>query len=304
MSLECQKDVFKLFIGGLTVETSEMHLENHFSKFGFIFDVIIIRNRATGGSKGYGFISCNCYKTYQRIINTDHIINDRAIDCHASFKKLDDPEKFQENANKKIFVGGISSETSDKDLFNYFSRFGNVRQAYVIKDPVSKRSKKFGFAIMKDQESVDSVLAVSCHSIKGLAISCKLFVRFDEDTEKKENHEAINHPNKEIVGKPQISVQEFKKKRSKKPKTSPIQELNHKVEEKNSKFYLKSPLETRYSLNNHSKPFQALQTSTGMVVLRLQSRLQLCVRDIKWELSHLAESIQSDSENCRINICI
>jgi RNA recognition motif-containing protein len=170
------REVYKLFIGGLTIETTEIQVEEHFSKFGFVFDILIIRNRTTGVSKGYGFISCNNVKTYQRIVNTEHVINGRAIDCHDSFKK------FKENANKKIFVGGISLETTDEDLHTYFSRFGLVRQAYVIKDPVTRRSKKFGFAIMKDQTAVDAVLAVPVHSIRGIPISCKLFVRFDEES--------------------------------------------------------------------------------------------------------------------------
>ena len=176
------REVYKLFIGGLTIETTEIQVEEHFSKFGFVFDILIIRNRTTGVSKGYGFISCNNVKTYQRIVNTEHVINGRAIDCHDSFKKSDDPEKFKENANKKIFVGGISLETTDDDLHSYFSRFGVVRQAYVIKDPVSRRSKKFGFAIMKDQTAVDAVLAVPLHSIRGIPVSCKLFVRFDDES--------------------------------------------------------------------------------------------------------------------------
>lgn len=176
--------VFKLFIGGLTIETTEPDIMNHFSKFGFVFDVLIIRNRDTAVSKGYGFISCNNVSTYQRILSTDHIIDGRLIDCHDSFKKNEEPQKFKENANKKIFVGGISLETSDMDLAEYFGQFGPIRQAYVIKDPVSKRSKKFGFAIMKTQESVDKILNTPVHVLKGIVVSCKLFVRLDHHSGK------------------------------------------------------------------------------------------------------------------------
>lgn len=183
--------VFKLFIGGLTIETTESDIMNHFSKFGFVFDVLIIRNRETAVSKGYGFISCNNVSTYQRILSTDHIIDGRLIDCHDSFKKNEEPLKFKENANKKIFVGGISLETSDMDLAEYFGQFGPIRQAYVIKDPVSKRSKKFGFAIMKTQESVDKILNTPVHVLKGIVVSCKLFVRLDHHSGKS-SHQPAN----------------------------------------------------------------------------------------------------------------
>jgi RNA recognition motif-containing protein len=208
MAASGTREIYKLFIGGLTIETTEIQVEEHFSKFGFVFDILIIRNRATGVSKGYGFISCNNIKTYQRIVNTEHVISGRVIDCHDSFKKSDDPEKFKENANKKIFVGGISLETSDDDLHAYFSRFGVVRQAYVIKDPVTRRSKKFGFAIMKDQAAVDAVLGIPTHSIRGIPVSCKLFVRFDEETPDKSlgNQEQVQKKNH--AGKGEVKIKQ------------------------------------------------------------------------------------------------
>lgn len=183
-----RNQIFKLFIGGLTIETTEAEILNHFSKFGFVFDILIIRNRETSISKGYGFISCNNVNTYQRILSTEHVIDGRIIDCHDSFKKNEEPEKFKDNANKKIFVGGLSLETTDQDLADYFSQFGCIRQAYVIKDPVSRRSKKFGFAIMKTQDSVDKVLDCSFHVIKGIPVSCKLFVRLDQQSGNKSSH--------------------------------------------------------------------------------------------------------------------
>ena len=173
------EEEYKIFIGGLTIETTELQLEEHFIKFGMVYDVMIIRNKANHISKGYGFITCNNIKTYTRIINSEHLINGRIVDCHESFKKAHDPELFQENANKKIFVGGIIGEISDEDMYHYFSQFGEIRQAYVIKDPITKKCKKFGFVIMKDIEDVDKVLQVKHHFIRNIPLTTKLFVRFD-----------------------------------------------------------------------------------------------------------------------------
>ena len=193
------REVYKLFIGGLTIETTEADIEQHFSRFGFVFDIFIIRNKESNLSKGYGFISCNNIKTYERILETEHHINGRLIDCHSSFKRLDDPDKFKENANKKIFVGGVSLETSDEDLSAYFSQFGPVRQAYVIKDPATRKSKKFGFAIMKTQEGVDKVLKQEIHIIRGVVASCKLFVKVENAEKKKQSAEERSQPLEEQI---------------------------------------------------------------------------------------------------------
>ena len=195
--------MYKLFIGGLTIETTEKDILNHFSKYGIVYDIIIIRNRSNNASKGYGFITCNDRFVYEKIMSKDHIINGRLIDCHISFKKCNEPDKFKENANKKIFVGGLSLDTSDEDLSTYFSRYGNVRQAYVIKDPISKRSKKFGFVIMKSQKDVETILSADYHVINNIYVSCKVFVRIDgaaaidpyepQDSDQHEKQQPVPH---------------------------------------------------------------------------------------------------------------
>ena len=46
---------------------------------------------------------------------------------------------------RKIFIGGLSYGTDDEKLRKYFSAFGTVQDAVVMKDPVSRRSRGFGF---------------------------------------------------------------------------------------------------------------------------------------------------------------
>lgn len=46
----------KLFVGGLSKSLTEEELESEFSKFGKVVDVVIILDRETNQSKGYGFV--------------------------------------------------------------------------------------------------------------------------------------------------------------------------------------------------------------------------------------------------------
>lgn len=52
----------------------------------------------------------------------------------------------------KLFVGGIAWATTDDSLKNYFSQFGTVVSATVIKDKYTGRSKGFGFVEMSTEE--------------------------------------------------------------------------------------------------------------------------------------------------------
>jgi hypothetical protein len=47
----------KLFVGGLGPSTTEADLRAFFSKFGQVVDAVVIPNRSTGESRGFGFVS-------------------------------------------------------------------------------------------------------------------------------------------------------------------------------------------------------------------------------------------------------
>lgn len=47
----------KLFLGGISWNTTEDELRNHFSSFGEVTDAVIMTDRETGKSRGFGFIT-------------------------------------------------------------------------------------------------------------------------------------------------------------------------------------------------------------------------------------------------------
>ena len=56
-----QKDTTftKIFVGGLPYHTTDETLRRFFERFGEIEEAVVITDRATGKSRGYGFVSAN-----------------------------------------------------------------------------------------------------------------------------------------------------------------------------------------------------------------------------------------------------
>jgi RNA recognition motif-containing protein len=49
----------KIFVGGLPYHTTDDSLRKFFERFGEIDEAVVITDRATGKSRGYGFVSLN-----------------------------------------------------------------------------------------------------------------------------------------------------------------------------------------------------------------------------------------------------
>jgi RNA recognition motif-containing protein len=67
----------------------------------------------------------------------------------------------QEN---KVFVGGLSWETTDQKLRAYFENYGSVLEAFVSYDRNTGRPRGFGFVVFESSEIADKVVATK-HTI-------------------------------------------------------------------------------------------------------------------------------------------
>ena len=82
MTIVQQKDTTytKLFVGGLPYHTTDQSLREYFKQFGDIEEAVVITDRQTGKSRGYGFVSrfsssSSSSSSYIRLKTGCHIAN-------------------------------------------------------------------------------------------------------------------------------------------------------------------------------------------------------------------------------------
>lgn len=61
---------------------------------------------------------------------------------------------------KKLFVGGLSFQTTEQVLADAFAKAGNVVSAVIIQDRMTQRSKGFGFVEMETEEEAQAAIAM------------------------------------------------------------------------------------------------------------------------------------------------
>lgn len=66
----------------------------------------------------------------------------------------------------KLFIGGISWDTDEERLKEYFSSFGEVLEAVIMKDRTTGRARGFGFIVFADPVVADRVIKEK-HNIDG-----------------------------------------------------------------------------------------------------------------------------------------
>ena len=79
-------------------------------------------------------------------------------------------------SNSKLFIGGLSYETTDESLCSYFSQFGPVVSAVVLRDQETNRSRGFGFVTFADTESAQNALNQHHHIVDGRKVESKFAV--------------------------------------------------------------------------------------------------------------------------------
>ncbi|KAI4368429.1 hypothetical protein MLD38_016986 [Melastoma candidum] len=84
-----------------------------------------------------------------------------------------------ESDQGKLFIGGISWETDEDKLSDYFSAFGEVVQTAVMRDKTTGRPRGFGFVVFSDPSVLDSILQEK-HTIDGRLVEAKRALSRDE----------------------------------------------------------------------------------------------------------------------------
>ncbi|OVA01178.1 RNA recognition motif domain [Macleaya cordata] len=199
----------KLFVGGISWETTEDVLGDYFTSFGEVVESTVVRDRITGNARGFGFVLFSDASAAEKALKENHVILGRAVEVKRAIARGDQHQHAHQNHSngsnnnssnnnqlrtKKIFVGGLSANVTEEGFKRYFEKFGKITDVVVMYDNVTHRPRGFGFISFDSEEAVDNVMKKDFYEMDDKVVQVKRAVPKDENSysNKKNSYSSFN----------------------------------------------------------------------------------------------------------------
>jgi len=193
----------RVFVGGIPLNVTKDELVLFFEKFGKVSSIVIPKNKKTGKSKGYALINFFFEKEMKKVLEMKELeLKGKKITVRKALNRKNASKETRELQKRKIFVQGLDSLTTEKELFNFFSLFGEIDRVLMGKVNSKNNKKKsqnnrVAYIVMKTLEGFENVFRASIEN----AIKFKnyhIFVSPSKSVnELKEERQKLNNARKE-----------------------------------------------------------------------------------------------------------
>lgn len=156
-----------MFVGGLNWDTTEDNLRRYFGQFGPVSSCTVMRDGASGRSRGFAFVTFVDPKSVNAVMVREHYLDGKIIDPKRAIPR---PEQ---SKTQKCFVGGLPQSVTQDSFRRLFQQYGHVLDSTVMMDKDTGRPRGFGFVTFENDEGVEKTLAAQPLTLDGKQIEVK-----------------------------------------------------------------------------------------------------------------------------------
>ncbi|XP_062205216.1 UBP1-associated protein 2C-like [Phragmites australis] len=177
----------KLFVRGLGWETTSDSLSAIFSAYGDLEEAVVITDKSTGRSKGYGFV------TFRHADSAVLALKEpsKKIDGRMTVTQLaaagaaggpsggaagSGGAPVADVSLRKIFVGNVPADMPSERLLAHFAAYGEIEEGPLGFDKQTGKFRGFALFVYKTPEGAQASLVDSVKVIDGHQLVCKLAI--------------------------------------------------------------------------------------------------------------------------------
>ncbi|CAM9489317.1 unnamed protein product [Ascophyllum nodosum] len=189
----------KIFVRGLPWETTDQSLRAVFEQYGEIAEATVVMDKMTQKSKGYGFVTFKGMDSAQAaLINPEKMIDGRMSLCNLAALRSSQPlpqraaglpgvmqggiqggtvglgASAEDVSARKIFIRGLSWDTTADSLRALFSPYGELEDVVVTTDRATGKSKGYGFVTFRYATSANAAVAEPEKQLDGRLTHCNI----------------------------------------------------------------------------------------------------------------------------------
>ncbi len=148
----------KLYVGNLGWETTSEDLQDAFRGYGNFEECFVVTDRATGESRGFGFVTFPNEEQANAAIDAMNgsALDGRTLKVSVSRPKGSYPPAVDNGC--KVYIGNLGLDTTEETLRSELSKHGELVDITIVNDRVTGASRGFAFATYT--QSSDASIAI------------------------------------------------------------------------------------------------------------------------------------------------
>ncbi|XP_062215047.1 UBP1-associated protein 2C-like [Phragmites australis] len=177
----------KLFVRGLGWETTSDSLRAIFSAYGDLEEAVVITDKSTGRSKGYGFVTFRHADSAVLALKepSKKIDGRMTVTQLAAAGAAGGPSGGAAGSGgappadvslRKIFVGNVPADMPSDRLLSHFAAYGEIEEGPLGFDKQTGKFRGFALFVYKTPEGAQASLVDSVKVIDGHQLVCKLAI--------------------------------------------------------------------------------------------------------------------------------
>ncbi|PSS05854.1 UBP1-associated protein like [Actinidia chinensis var. chinensis] len=171
----------KLFIRGLGWDTTTEKLRALFAAYGDIEEAIVILDKATGKSKGYGFVTMKhvdgallALKDPSKKIDGRMTVTQLAAAGIQGGPVANSQQPVADASNRKIYVANVPYDMPADRLLAHFLAYGEIEEGPLGFDKATGKLRGYALFVYKTAEAAKASLVDPIKTIDGHQMNCKL----------------------------------------------------------------------------------------------------------------------------------